>query len=201
MTYYQILEIPVTATQEDIKSAYRKMAKKYHPDLNRSVDPQKMKDVNDAYATLSNPSKRKEYDLQHGTSQSSSQRSSGTSYGYERTTNQDPFSGFDGSGFDYTWWKHTPEDLWNDLEEALRRKAQQDQRRQEEKARNRRPLSVAFIKRVLREDLEEKMQYNSYSVTWCDLCTGRIERGEKFSFMGNKKKMCNRCKKDIVSHL
>ncbi len=63
--YYDILGIPDTATQQEIKEAYRKLAFKYHPDRNKD-DPaasDKMKALNEAYATLSNPDKRREYDM------------------------------------------------------------------------------------------------------------------------------------------
>lgn len=63
--YYNILCIGGNASQEQIKAAYRKLAFQYHPDRNRG-DPaatEKMKEVNEAYAVLSNPAKRADYDL------------------------------------------------------------------------------------------------------------------------------------------
>lgn len=64
MNYYQILGISINATQEEIKNAYREMAKKYHPDLNPGKDTNKeMKEINEAYEVLSDLEKRKEYDL------------------------------------------------------------------------------------------------------------------------------------------
>ncbi len=63
--YYQILGIARDAGQQAVKDAYRKLAFQYHPDKNRG-DPaanQKMKDINEAYAVLSDPAKRQEYDL------------------------------------------------------------------------------------------------------------------------------------------
>ncbi len=62
--YYQILGVPETAPQEDIKKAYRRLAKQYHPDANRN-DPQaaeRFKEVGEAYAVLSDEQKRKQYD-------------------------------------------------------------------------------------------------------------------------------------------
>ncbi len=62
--YYKILEISNTASLKEIKEAYRKLAFMYHPDKNKSDTAiEKMKEVNDAYAVLSNPDKRNEYDL------------------------------------------------------------------------------------------------------------------------------------------
>lgn len=63
--YYDVLSVDREASQQAIKEAYRKLAFQYHPDRNKG-DPaatQKMKDINEAYAVLSDPSKRKEYDL------------------------------------------------------------------------------------------------------------------------------------------
>lgn len=61
--YYEALHIPFNATQEEIKTAYRRLAKKYHPDLNPDKDTTSiMQELNDAYETLSDLSKRKEYD-------------------------------------------------------------------------------------------------------------------------------------------
>ncbi|AER67322.1 chaperone DnaJ domain protein [Thermovirga lienii DSM 17291] len=70
--YYKILGVDRNATQEEIQKAYRKLAKKYHPDANK--DPaatEKFKEINEAYEVLKDPEKRKRYDAlgsgwQHG---------------------------------------------------------------------------------------------------------------------------------------
>jgi curved DNA-binding protein len=63
--YYKILEVPRTASQEEIKKAYRKLAMKYHPDRNKGekTAESRFKDINEAYAVLSNSEKRKQYDM------------------------------------------------------------------------------------------------------------------------------------------
>jgi curved DNA-binding protein len=62
--YYKILELPNTATESEIKSAYRKLARKYHPDLNPNDENAKKQFqlVNEANEVLSDPEKRKKYD-------------------------------------------------------------------------------------------------------------------------------------------
>jgi curved DNA-binding protein len=62
--YYKILEIQKTATEADIKAAYRKLARKYHPDLNPNDENSKKKfqQINEANEVLSDPEKRKKYD-------------------------------------------------------------------------------------------------------------------------------------------
>lgn len=64
MDYYQILGIDKSASAEDIKKAYRKMARKFHPDLNPNdkVAETKFKEINEANEVLSNPESRKKYD-------------------------------------------------------------------------------------------------------------------------------------------
>lgn len=62
--YYKVLGIPKTASQNDIKKAYRKLARKYHPDLNPNDKSaqQKFQQINEANEVLSDPEKRKKYD-------------------------------------------------------------------------------------------------------------------------------------------
>ena len=62
--YYKTLGVEKTASAEEIKKAYRQLAKKYHPDLNKDDESaaKKFKDVNEAYQILSDDQKRAQYD-------------------------------------------------------------------------------------------------------------------------------------------
>ncbi|WNZ26005.1 J domain-containing protein [Leptolyngbya sp. NK1-12] len=62
--YYKILGVSITATPEEIKRAYRKLARKYHPDLNPNdkTAEARFKEINEAHEVLSDPEKRQKYD-------------------------------------------------------------------------------------------------------------------------------------------
>ncbi len=61
--YYEILGVSRTATQEEIKKAYRRLARLYHPDVNKSPEAEaRFKEINEAYEVLSDPEKRAIYD-------------------------------------------------------------------------------------------------------------------------------------------
>lgn len=60
--YYQILGVDRSATQDEIKKAYRRLALKYHPDKGERGSEQRFKEVNEAYQVLGNESKRRQYD-------------------------------------------------------------------------------------------------------------------------------------------
>ncbi|MEN6531475.1 MAG: J domain-containing protein [Anaerolineaceae bacterium] len=90
--YYKTLGVSKTATEGEIKTAYRKLARRYHPDVNK--DPQaeeKFKEVNEAYQVLSDPEKRKKYDQ----------------FGSEWQRYQS--SGGQPGGFDWGRWQQAPQ--------------------------------------------------------------------------------------------
>src|SRR3954469_21330368 len=62
--YYEVLGGPRSASDADIKKAFRKLAREYHPDVakNKKQAEEKFKEINEAYEVLSDPAKRKKYD-------------------------------------------------------------------------------------------------------------------------------------------
>src|SRR3979411_964297 len=62
--YYETLGVSKTASDDEIKSAFRKLARKYHPDVakDKKTAEEKFKQINEAYEVLSDPEKRKKYD-------------------------------------------------------------------------------------------------------------------------------------------
>ena len=61
--FYKVLEVPVTANEEEIKSSFRKLARKYHPDVNKDeVSIEKFKEIKEAYEVLCNAQERRLYD-------------------------------------------------------------------------------------------------------------------------------------------
>jgi len=61
--YYEVLGISKGASEDEIKKAYRSLAKKYHPDINKAPDAEaRFKEINEAYEVLSDPNKKATYD-------------------------------------------------------------------------------------------------------------------------------------------
>ena len=104
--YYKILGVSKTATQEEIKSAYRKLARKLHPDLNPNDKDAKKKfqEINEANEVLSNPENRKKYDQygkdwQHSDQFEQAQRQRQNNSGNSQQYYGEGFGGSDFSDF------------------------------------------------------------------------------------------------------
>lgn len=82
--YYEVLGLTKGASEDEIKKAYRQLAKKYHPDINKEPGAEeKFKEINEAYDTLSDPDKKARYDQ----------------FGFEDPTGGAGFGGAGGAGF------------------------------------------------------------------------------------------------------
>lgn len=101
--FYDILWVPKTASQEEIKKAYRKLAMKHHPDRNKQdkESEKKFKEVNEAYNVLSDEQKRKQYDMFW-----SAKWNPFSWWGsYSSAWFEDIFSNFSKAN-SWTWWFH-----------------------------------------------------------------------------------------------
>src|SRR5690242_11761648 len=110
--YYATLEVPRTASQADIKKAFRKLARQYHPDVNKgdAAAERRFKEVSEANEVLSDPEKRKLYD-QLGNNWQSYQQAGGSPGGSQGSPYGD-FGGFNpGAGGVRFEYRGNPEDL------------------------------------------------------------------------------------------
>ena len=101
-SYYDILELQKNASVDEIKQAYRKLAKKYHPDLythaseaEKKKAEAKIKEINQAYSVLSDPQKKKVYDT-YGSEDPMRAGASQGGGGYSGSSAGFDFSGFSG---------------------------------------------------------------------------------------------------------
>ena len=99
MDYYEILGVQKNASKEEIKSAFRKLARKYHPDVNKAPDAaDKFKELGKAYETLYDDNKREIYD-RYGEEGLSNAGFNPNSFNMGDIDLSDIFSSFFGGGF------------------------------------------------------------------------------------------------------
>jgi DnaJ-class molecular chaperone len=98
--YYTILGVPKNSAEKDIKSAYRKLARKWHPDANpdnQRAAEEKFKDISEAYEVLGDPEKRRKYDVL-GSDWQNAAREAERQRSYRQAQGAQDFGGFSGFG-------------------------------------------------------------------------------------------------------
>jgi len=124
--YYSILEIEKTASDDEIKKAYRRKAMKYHPDRapgdKKEEYEKEFKKINEAYQTLSDSSKRKQYDMFWKSGWGASGFWAGWFWGGVDVDLWDIFEQFFGGNSGWFWgWsrRRSTEQVWEDLEQII----------------------------------------------------------------------------------
>ncbi|MGB9809766.1 MAG: DnaJ domain-containing protein, partial [Caldanaerobacter sp.] len=155
---YEILGVDRNASQEEIKKAYRRLAKKYHPDLNPGDKEaeQKFKEINEAYEILSDPQKRAQYD-QFG-------HAAFEQGGFQQ---QGGFGDFTQGGFDFDFggFGDIFGDIFSDFFGTGRRKAEKGPKKG---ADIRYDLSLTFEEAAF--GTEKEIEIERFEV--CDVCHG-----------------------------
>lgn len=173
--YYNILGVEKTASKEEIKKAYRKLAGKYHPDKNKDPDSvRRFKEIAEAYSVLSDPTKRKNYD-----------NFGSTGDGYSGGNSQG-FGGFDYSGFSNGGFSSNDIDFEDILSQFFNGGFGSSSR---ESTRNKRGSDLRYDMNVT---FEESIYGGNKEITFstfgkCNVCKGS---GSK----DNKLHKCSTCK-------
>lgn len=188
--YYEVLGVSKNATQDEIKKAYRTLAKKYHPDINKEPGAEeKFKEINEAYETLSDEQKRSQYD-QFGFN--GPQGGFGGGQG---------FSGFSGAGFGGF------EDIFNSFFGGGRQRAQANAQMAGEDVEKQMTISfedaVYGATKKIRVSVDEACTacggsgaYSKNDIHTCPDChgTGYILRRQQTIFgMSQTQSVCPRC--------
>ena len=168
--YYEVLGVDKNASQAEIKSAFRKLAKKYHPDINKEEGAEaKFKEVGEAYSVLGDEQKRKQYD-QFGHAAFNGGASAGAS-GYGGFGGYGNFQGF--SGFEDFDFSDIFDDIFGGSFGSSRRGSKKNRPRKGDDSLVRVNLTfeeaVFGCKKELKLDLDEE----------CEACSGKGGFDEK----------------------
>ena len=189
--YYEVLGVDKNASQDEIKSAFRKLAKKYHPDVSKEPDAEsKFKEVQEAYAVLSDENNRRQYD-QFG--HAAFNNGAGGAGG---------FSGFDYSNFDFDYG-----DIFDNISEMFgmggsRRKGNRQRRGADSLMR----MKITFEEAVFGtkkdinidviEECSECSGKGGFNEATCDACHGSgTVTSEQHTIFGSflTKTTCRKC--------
>lgn len=161
--YYEVLGVSKNASDKEIKSAFRKLAKQYHPDVNKAPDAaEKFKEAQEAYAVLSDENKRRQYD-QFGHAAFDQMNGAAGGYDFSDFDFSDIFGDLFGSGFGFGGGRRTssgPRKTKGD-DKLLRVNLTFEE-------------AVFGCKKTIKVDVSEE----------CESCSGKGGRGEK---------TCSRC--------
>ncbi|MGZ9762328.1 molecular chaperone DnaJ [Mycoplasma sp. 394] len=140
--YYEVLGVSKTASEQEIKSAYRSLAKKYHPDKSTDADSHtKMQEINEAYEVLSDSKKRSAYD-QFGHAGANGQYANGANY-------SDFASSFEGFGDIF-------ESIFSGFGGGSRKTSNQPRKGQDIHA----TMEITFMQSLMGENIKQKMYKN-----------------------------------------
>ena len=144
--YYQILGISKSASSDEIKKAYRKLAHKFHPDKGQGND-EKFKEVNEAYQVLSNAEKRGQYDQYGQTFEDAQRQGGGPAGGFGGNPFGGGFGGFGQGGFGQGGFEGVEFDLGDIFGDIFGSRSQRQSRRNKGIDLEM-PLTIAFEEAV-----------------------------------------------------
>lgn len=177
--YYEILGINKSASDDEIKKAYRRLAHKYHPDK-QGGDSDKFKEVNEAYQVLSDKTKRQQYDQFGQTFEQSRHAGQGGFSGFEGFDFSGFQQGFSGQGFEFNGGF---EDIFSDIfGDNFRRNRRQSSHK------TGRDIQVDIEINFEEVVANIKREISLFRNVTCDACKGN--GGEP----GSKEEICPNCK-------
>ncbi|MGL4343430.1 MAG: molecular chaperone DnaJ [Metamycoplasmataceae bacterium] len=165
--YYEVLGISKNANASEIKSAYRSLAKKYHPDKNKDHDAeQKFKEINEAYEVLSDDAKKANYDK----------------YGHD-SEQQHGFNGRSGSPFGGGGFGSIFEEIFGGFGGGSTNSRRNNKNSKQQGSTKQAQITITFIESILGTELHENIE--KYSI--CATCEGTGAESK------NGLSKCNNC--------